>query len=132
MPRLRESGCEGDAACAAICPAHAIDVTNLPSGSWSWTLDRARCIGCGRCIEVCPNQALEAESIFELATRSREELKVTHTVHHSLDQSEAAADQRRGELGTKVRDRARGLFGRSLQLRHLDVGSCNGCDWELN
>ncbi|MDP4127329.1 MAG: oxidoreductase, partial [Bacillota bacterium] len=23
-------------------------------------------------------------------------------------------------------------FRQSLQVRHLDCGSCNGCDWELN
>ncbi|HMA37771.1 MAG TPA: NADH-quinone oxidoreductase subunit B family protein [Chloroflexia bacterium] len=23
------------------------------------------------------------------------------------------------------------IFGRSLHIRHLDAGSCNGCDWEI-
>src|SRR5678815_1873100 len=23
------------------------------------------------------------------------------------------------------------VLGRSLHIRHLDVGSCNGCDWEI-
>jgi len=32
------------------------------------------------------------------------------------------------ELGTRIRRRLR----RSLHIRHLDSGSCNGCDWELN
>ena len=27
--------------------------------------------------------------------------------------------------------RIRRTLGRSLHLRHLDAGSCNGCDWEL-
>ncbi len=30
----------------------------------------------------------------------------------------------------KARMHAR--FGRSVQVRHLDSGSCNGCDWEIN
>ncbi len=29
------------------------------------------------------------------------------------------------------RKRLHGLFGRSLAVRHLDVGSCNGCDAEI-
>ena len=35
-------------------------------------------------------------------------------------------------LGARLRQRVGRLFQRSLQIRHLDVGSCNGCDWELN
>ena len=34
-------------------------------------------------------------------------------------------------VAQQLRDRARQLFGRSLQIRHLDVGSSNGCDWEV-
>ncbi len=32
------------------------------------------------------------------------------------------------ELESRIRRR----FRRSLHIRHLDSGSCNGCDWELN
>jgi Ni,Fe-hydrogenase III small subunit len=31
------------------------------------------------------------------------------------------------ELAQAIRDR----LGRSLHVRHLDAGSCNGCDWEI-
>ena len=34
-------------------------------------------------------------------------------------------------LGDQVAERIRRTLGRSLQLRHLDSGSCNACDWEL-
>jgi Ni,Fe-hydrogenase III small subunit/formate hydrogenlyase subunit 6/NADH:ubiquinone oxidoreductase subunit I len=132
MPRLREDRCCQEAACAAVCPANSITVLPLATGGWSWTLDRASCIGCGRCIEVCPHDALEAESVFELAARSREELRVTTTVHGSVAQDDAAEQRELDALGARLRTRTAQLFGRSLQLRHLDVGSCNGCDWELN
>lgn len=36
------------------------------------------------------------------------------------------------ELGRRLEERVGRLFRRSLQIRHLDVGSCNGCDWEIN
>src|SRR3989337_3953814 len=32
------------------------------------------------------------------------------------------------QLGSRIRRHLR----RSLHIRHLDSGSCNGCDWELN
>jgi Ni,Fe-hydrogenase III small subunit len=36
------------------------------------------------------------------------------------------------KAGDQLRRRIRGLLRRSLHIRHLDAGSCNGCDWELN
>lgn len=36
------------------------------------------------------------------------------------------------EAGEKLSARIRGLLRRSLHIRHLDAGSCNGCDWELS
>ena len=35
-------------------------------------------------------------------------------------------------LGRQLQAKIGRLFRRSLQIRHLDVGSCNGCDWEIN
>jgi Ni,Fe-hydrogenase III small subunit len=37
-------------------------------------------------------------------------------------------DAAAAELTSRIRRRLR----RSLHIRHLDAGSCNGCDWELN
>ena len=34
-------------------------------------------------------------------------------------------------LGERLGSRIRGLLRRSLHVRHLDAGSCNGCDWEI-
>ncbi len=34
--------------------------------------------------------------------------------------------------GEALRRRTRRILGRSLHVRHLDAGSCNGCDWEIN
>lgn len=34
--------------------------------------------------------------------------------------------------GRELADAIRRRLGRSLQVRHLDAGSCNGCDWEVN
>ncbi|MER3438208.1 MAG: oxidoreductase [Chloroflexota bacterium] len=34
-------------------------------------------------------------------------------------------------LAEKLGSRIQALLRRSLHLRHLDAGSCNGCDWEI-
>src|SRR4029077_2571458 len=67
--------------------------------------------------------------IFELAGRTREDLKVTAELFEAGTTGSREAVE---VLGDTLRERIQSIFGRSLQLRHLDVGSCNGCDWELN
>ena len=34
--------------------------------------------------------------------------------------------------GEELRRRIRELLGRSLHIRHVDSGSCNGCDFEMS
>ena len=36
------------------------------------------------------------------------------------------------ELGRSLQARARKLFGRSLAIREVDAGSCNGCELEIH
>jgi Ni,Fe-hydrogenase III small subunit len=36
------------------------------------------------------------------------------------------------ELGHSLQTRARKLFGRSLAIREVDAGSCNGCELEIH
>lgn len=36
------------------------------------------------------------------------------------------------ELGRQVGDRARARLGRSLSIREVDAGSCNGCELEIH
>ncbi|HXW27571.1 MAG TPA: NADH-quinone oxidoreductase subunit NuoB, partial [Xanthobacteraceae bacterium] len=36
------------------------------------------------------------------------------------------------ELGRTLAERARKLFGRSLMIREVDAGSCNGCELEIH
>ena len=35
------------------------------------------------------------------------------------------------DVDTRLRRAIHRHLGRSLHLRHLDAGSCNGCDWEI-
>jgi Ni,Fe-hydrogenase III small subunit len=35
-------------------------------------------------------------------------------------------------LGNKIKERANKMFGRSLHIREVDAGSCNGCEIEIN
>lgn len=35
------------------------------------------------------------------------------------------------DAGPRLRRAVQRTLGRSLHIRHLDAGSCNGCDWEI-
>jgi Ni,Fe-hydrogenase III small subunit len=44
----------------------------------------------------------------------------------------AVADAALAELGRATEARARKLFGRSIAIREVDAGSCNGCELEIH
>lgn len=41
-------------------------------------------------------------------------------------------EEKEVDLGKKLQKRIKELFGHSLHIRHVDSGSCNGCDFEMN
>jgi Ni,Fe-hydrogenase III small subunit len=44
----------------------------------------------------------------------------------------APADAALEEIGRGLKERTRRLFGRSLAIREVDAGSCNGCELEIH
>lgn len=44
----------------------------------------------------------------------------------------APSDGALGEIGRALEERARRLYGRSLTIREVDAGSCNGCELETH
>lgn len=138
MPEIDVVRCRGHAACARACPSGAIAVEGADDRGWRWSLDRARCVGCGLCAEVCPTGALSIRDDFELAARRRDDLVATvdffdPTVPRlSRGGRLEASDQRTPDPAAALRRRAARVLGGSLHLRHLDVGSDNGAEWELN
>jgi Ni,Fe-hydrogenase III small subunit/ferredoxin len=131
---------------AAVCPTGAIAVRD-EDGRRTVQLDLAACVFCGLCAEA--DAAVRMTRVCECAARRREEL-VTRAgyslrpdgTHEGLivppstatpGQSELASAQRArlDALGQEVKERANRLFGRSLHIREVDAGSCNGCESEI-
>jgi Ni,Fe-hydrogenase III small subunit len=92
-------------------------------------------------VAACPTGALHHASGIELAARRRRELVVLQqpaglsrpgagatTGDAPVDEGDADLD----EAGSRLAEAIRRGVGRSLHVRHLDAGSCNGCDWEIN
>jgi Ni,Fe-hydrogenase III small subunit/ferredoxin len=114
-PVLDPSRCaDGCVACAAACPTEAI----LDPGKASMRVDLGRCTFCPACEEACPADAIAFGKDYRLAARSREELVV------------GAGDV--PLLAAALDEKARRIFGRSLRLRQVSAGGCNGCEAELN
>ena len=71
-PVVEIKKCDRCGACATACPANAIMVTDGVEIS----LDR--CVFCAACASACPKNAITITGAFELASRSRETLKVIY------------------------------------------------------
>jgi Ni,Fe-hydrogenase III small subunit/formate hydrogenlyase subunit 6/NADH:ubiquinone oxidoreductase subunit I len=119
LPEIDPALCNNDGACVEACPTDAIQFVpgSVPS------IDTGRCVFCAACVVACPNVAMKMGYRVELARTTRAEL-----VERPL-----APDEAPGLRAAEDRTRAfiLGRLGRSLHVRHLDAGSCNGCDWEV-
>ncbi|MHB1544555.1 MAG: NADH-quinone oxidoreductase subunit B family protein [Gammaproteobacteria bacterium] len=116
MPRFHPERCtSGCSDCVSACPSGAI--TKNPDGETG--IDYARCVTCQRCTEVCPTGAFETSTDWAFAVRDRADL-VFGVV------ADAPSDPR-GQPSRRVPH----ALKRSLHIRHVDAGSCNGCESEL-
>lgn len=123
-PEINQEKCTRCGTCMEACPSRAIEADS--SKVVGINLDQ--CIFCARCEEVCPLGAVKMTHAFELAARSRKDLR--HTPY-TVEEREVA-DASYEILGGEVRKKISGIYGRSLQIREVDAGSCNACDYEIN
>jgi Ni,Fe-hydrogenase III small subunit/ferredoxin len=113
-PVVDASRCaDGCAACAEACPTEAI----LDAGKATMRIDLGRCVFCGDCATACPSGAIRFTRDHRLSARSKEALLV-------------GADE--PVLAAALDEKMRKVFGRSLKLRQVSAGGCNGCEAELN
>lgn len=111
LPRYNPNTCrEGCRECATVCPTRAIQAHDD-----GLAIDYGRCVVCQLCTEVCPTGAMEPSNDWAFGVRDRRDLVWSDAGarHDSRPAPERAA------------------FKRSLHIRHVDAGSCNGCESEL-
>ena len=112
-PRLDPAKCgTGCSACIEVCPTGAI-----ASDGGGLRLDLGRCLFCTECLDACPDGAIAYTRDYRLATRSRADLVLGSETFR---------------LATALDAESRRLFGRSLKLRQVSAGGCNGCEADVN
>ena len=107
-------------------------------GQRTLSLSYASCIQCRACVDACPEKAVSGGRDVEVAAFSREQLQQTAsfdvntaTGACTFRQMEMQAGPSLDESAATLRDRIRGRLGRSLHVRQVDAGSCNGCELEI-
>jgi Ni,Fe-hydrogenase III small subunit/Pyruvate/2-oxoacid:ferredoxin oxidoreductase delta subunit len=125
---------------AEVCPTGAISVADR-ADSRRVTVDYGLCVFCGLCAEASPDHAVRISREFELATTDRRKLVMTadYALHadrthrvllevgHQLLGPEIGIEI----LGQKTHETIHKVLGRSLAIREVDAGSCNGCEQEI-
>jgi Ni,Fe-hydrogenase III small subunit/Pyruvate/2-oxoacid:ferredoxin oxidoreductase delta subunit len=144
-------------AAVAACPTGALACTD-GNEKRTVSLDLGKCTFCGLCAEVEP--AIRMTNACELAARRREDLitSVEYALepggsHRGLlgpcEGPPASAAPRLGAatspdpstpaqkgadleaLAAELKSRIHRVLGRSLHIREVDAGSCNGCEIEV-
>ena len=129
---------------AAICPTGAISYQDA-NGERVARLDLGECIFCGLCAEA--DLAIRMTNVCELAVTQRarlttsaryklrpdgtHEMVLTMGAENQPAASRPAAPESVDKLGGQLQEQITKVLGRSLHIREVDAGSCNGCEIEI-
>jgi len=131
---------------AAACPTGAIGFQDADRQRNAW-LDLGKCVFCGLCADV--DKAIRMTNVCECAARCRADLvaRASYSLkpddtHERLVSPPVVSSSHGGKpsalpqqsiaaLGPRIKQRAGRIFGRSLHIREVDAGSCNGCEIEI-
>jgi len=156
-PEVDPAKCTGCGKCVITCPTTALTMADrLAEDKRFFHLSYGDCIFCGLCGPVCPHQAISFKGKVDLAARTKKELHLQSSFSLSCCRKDAAFIPSNAlpdkdpagdiqsfaqgdfssrlsmeETGLKLKDKIQRLFGRSLHIREVDAGSCNGCEVEI-
>lgn len=112
LPRIENKACaDGCKKCYEVCPTNAISLDPV-------RIDLGKCVFCPLCEEACPEKIIRFTQNYHLAVSEKESLIVSGEIKSVKPE--------------KASEKIRNYFGKSLKLRQVSAGGCNGCELELN
>jgi len=112
LPSIADTACLDDCnKCEEVCPTNAIKLNPV-------RIDLGLCVFCPLCEEVCPEKIIRFTQDYHTSVDDKEKLIITKETKSISP--EAASE--------KIKK----YFGKSLKLRQISAGGCNGCELELN
>lgn len=120
-PEIHSSQCESNCKepCVKSCPTEALSLNKNKI-----QMDLGRCLFCMDCVESCPQGLIKFTRDYRLATSKREDLFIR--------ENESTPKYNGYPLAQSLKKEMLRVFGRSLQLRQVSAGGCNGCEVEVN
>lgn len=130
-----EPDAEALRAAVELCPTAALAI-EVSAASASVVLDDGRCVQCGLCAEG-PRPAFRSVGCEPAMGRTRGSLRRRFALIGFVGSSSGADfakddAERVSREGAQLAEAVKQRFRRSLHVRHLDAGGCNGCEMELN
>jgi Ni,Fe-hydrogenase III small subunit/NAD-dependent dihydropyrimidine dehydrogenase PreA subunit len=106
-----------------MCPTAAFRIEEH-DGRPSLKLSYGECIGCGRCFEPSDGAVVAAKT-FCCCGHAKDQLVRIWDLDNRSEITPLQPEPKaaRGQINS--------LFGRALNIRQLDAGSCNGCEAEI-
>jgi Ni,Fe-hydrogenase III small subunit/NAD-dependent dihydropyrimidine dehydrogenase PreA subunit len=112
LPSIESLACRPECRqCADNCPTGAISLNPL-------SIDMGKCVFCPKCESVCPEKKIHFMPDYHIGTSRRQDLIVTQDTKFVSPE--------------KAEKQIVDYFGKSLKLRQISAGGCNGCEMELN
>lgn len=105
----------------SICPTKAL--TSVKGDSKDLRVDHGKCIMCGYCSEIAP----------KLIKMKNKPANPTQTKNRLIEQlvPQVQSSESYEQIGIDLKNKIHKMFGRSLAIRQIDAGSCNGCEIEI-
>lgn len=101
------------------CPTHSF---GFDKNGQALSVDQGKCIACDKCHVLSP-ELIKIKSSFAPASKSRLGLVESFDV--------GSIERSYDEIGKELKAKIHNLYGRSLAIREVDAGSCNGCEVEI-
>lgn len=115
FPLLNKDLCKNCGECEKICPTNAIQLNPL-------SIDLGKCIFCGDCENICTDSAIKFSNFHKISSTNREKLIIASDITKENYINDAVV----------AKEKIKKIFGKSLKLRQVSAGGCNGCEMELN